>query len=244
MNQTSGILKNTKPASKSFALVAIIVGVIGVGIGTYSIITVSSGMMQSSESKMLPYSVDRLVSNGSPILGSPEAPVTIVEFGDYQCHNCQRFAAEVKPMIVESYVSTKMVNLIFKDFAIYGEDSIRGASAAHCANEQNRYWEMHDLLYREQKGINSGWLSVEGIRGFASTLSLDMQQFNSCIESNRYESRILQSLDDGKAAGVSTTPTFLIIKGSKTMDTIVGAQPFSIFDTALRKMFESGEGKT
>jgi len=233
----------SKSNKKSFAIIAIIVGAIGVGIGTYSIVTVGSRIDQTatqSEWILLPSTegLHPLALNGSPLLGSPSAPITMVEYGDYQCPNCQRFATQVKPLIVENYINTGKVKLVFKDFTIYGNDSVNGAIAAHCASEQNKFWEMHDLMYQNQNAINSGWLSADNIKRFASGMGLDMQQFNQCFDGKKYAQKVTENLNDGKSAGVNGTPTFIIIDSSGQIVTVSGAQPFITFKQVLDKMLE------
>jgi len=232
-----------KSNKKSFAIIAIIVGVMGIGIGAYSIATVGSRLDQTttpSESISLTSTegLHPLALNGSPLLGSLGAPITIVEYGDYQCPNCQRFATQVKPLIVENYINTGKAKLIFKDFTIYGNDSVNGAIAAHCASEQNKFWEMHDLMYQGQKAINSGWLSVDSIKKFVSGIGLDMQQFNSCFDGKKYAQKVTENFNDGKSAGVNGTPTFIIIDSRGQIVTIQGAQPFNTFKQVLDKMLE------
>lgn len=232
-----------KSNKKSFAIIAIIVGVMGIGIGAYSIATVGGRLDQTttpneSISSTNTEGLHPLALDGSPLLGSLGAPITIVEYGDYQCPNCQRFATQVKPLIVENYINTGKAKLIFKDFTIYGNDSVNGAIAAHCASDQNKFWEMHDLMYQGQKAINSGWLSVDSIKKFVSGIGLDMQQFNSCFDGKKYAQKVTENFNDGKSAGVNGTPTFIIIDSRGQIVTIQGAQPFNTFKQVLDKMLE------
>jgi protein-disulfide isomerase len=236
------LLKNSK---KSFAIVAIIVGATGIGIGAYSIASVASTLSQGqtetpTESALSSSKEEshQLISDDYPLLGSPSAPVTIVEYGDYQCPNCKRFATQTKPLIVENYINNGKAKLIFKDFIVYGNDSANGALAAHCASDQDKFWEMHDHMYQNQEGINSGWLSVDNIKKFASGVDLNMQQFNSCFDSKKYAHQVAESLSEGKTLGVNGTPTFIIIDSNGEMMTVKGAQPFSIFKQVLDSLLE------
>lgn len=224
---------------KSFAIIAILVGAVGVGLGIYTITLAGSELIQpgsSTESNPDQQRFESLLEDGSPILGSSNAPLTIIEFGDYQCSNCYRFNTQVKPMIMENYIDAGKVNLVFKDFTIYGRDSVNGAIATYCADEQNRYWEMHDYIYQNQRAVRSGWLSTENIRGFASDLGLDMQQFNTCYDEQRYDDRVMNNFEDGKSLGVTGTPTFLVFDNSGESETIRGAQPYSVFEQVLDRM--------
>ena len=88
---------------------------------------------------------------GSPILGSDSAPITIIEFGDYQCHQCYNWFHNTKDSVVENYIETGKANLVFVDLAFLGRDSPKAAAATYCAEEQGKYWEFHDLLYTSQE---------------------------------------------------------------------------------------------
>ena len=92
-------------------------------------------------------SIDTFIQNGSPVLGNAEAAITLVEFGDYQCHFCNVFYHNTGHEILENYVMIGKVNVIFKDYTIIGQDSINAAHAAHCAGEQGKFWQYHDVLY-------------------------------------------------------------------------------------------------
>ncbi|RNJ80718.1 MAG: DsbA family protein [Nitrosopumilus sp. B06] len=174
---------------------------------------------------------------GSPILGSPDAPVTIVEFGDYQCHQCYNWFHNTKPAITRDYIDTGKVNLIFVDLAILGNDSRIAAQASHCANDQEKYWEYHDHLYNSQlPTIDGGWASKDNLIGFASDLGLDVDLFKSCLESNKYSGRVLTNTNEGKSNGVAGTPGFFIVNSEETSDLISGAQPFIVFKHILDDM--------
>lgn len=232
-----------KSSKKGFAILAIIVGASGIGIGAYSIATVASTLGQADiPTESLSSNTQEshhLVLGGFPSLGAQDASVTIVEYGDYQCHNCQRFAVQTKPLIIENYINNGKAKLIFKDFAVYGSDSENGALAAHCAGDQGKFWEMHDLMYQKQKGINSGWLSIDNIRKLASEIDLDMQEFNSCFDGKKYVENVAEGLNEGKTIGVNGTPTFIIIDRNGEMMTLRGALDFGTFKQVLDTVLEN-----
>ena len=87
-------------------------------------------------------------SMSSPVLGSPDAPVTIIEFGDYQCPSCKKWFLDSKPQIISNLIDTGKANLIFIDIALLGKDSLPASAATYCAEEQGQYWNYHDLLYQ------------------------------------------------------------------------------------------------
>ena len=103
-------------------------------------------------------------ANASPFLGDPDAPITLVEFGDYQCFFCNKFFHETEGILLQNYVETGKVKVIFKDFTIIGPDSINAAHGAHCANDQGLFWEYHDILYSNWTGENNGWADRKSTR--------------------------------------------------------------------------------
>ncbi len=115
------------------------------------------------------------MGNGSPILGGANAPVTLVEFGDYQCHFCNVFFHSTEDEILTNYVETGKVKMIFKDYNIIGSDSVNTSYGAHCANEQGLFWEYHDILYTNWTGENNGWASSENLLKFAEKIGLDVE---------------------------------------------------------------------
>ena len=120
---------------------------------------------------------------GSPILGDPSAPITIVEFGDYQCHQCYNWFHNTKPAIMEDYIETGKANLVFVDMAFLGRDSPKAAQASYCAEEQGMYWEYHDMLYTLQEDkIDGGWANSERLKAISLDLGLDATLFESCLD--------------------------------------------------------------
>ena len=173
---------------------------------------------------------------GSPILGDPSAPITIVEFGDYQCHQCYNWFHNTKPAIIEDYIETGKANLVFVDLAFLGRDSPIAAQASYCAEDQEMYWEYHDTLYNFQDSkIDGGWANSERLKAFASSLELDMDLFNSCLDSEKYSKRVQYNNQQARDNGVRGTPGFFIV-GPDGQEQLGGAQPFSVFKQVLDKM--------
>ena len=105
---------------------------------------------------------DALIKNGSPILGSIDAPITLVEFGDYQCSFCKRHFDQTHDLIMKNYVETNKVKILFKDLiATPGKDSIHAAHAAHCAKDQGMFWKYHYMLYNNWEGESTGWITSD-----------------------------------------------------------------------------------
>ena len=174
---------------------------------------------------------------GSPILGDPLAPVTIVEFGDYQCHQCYNWFHDTKPIIMRDYIETGKVNLVFVDFAFLGRDSPKAAQATYCADDQNMYWEYHNSLYTSQESkIDNGWASSERLKAFAFNLNLDMELFNECLDSEKYSKRVQYNSQQARDNGVRGTPGFFLVDSDFNQKQIGGAQPFSVFKKILDSM--------
>jgi len=172
---------------------------------------------------------------GSPILGNPSASVTIVEFGDYQCEQCYAWYHDTKPAIVRDYIDTGKVNLVFVDLAFLGKDSIPASMATYCAEDQGMYWEYHDLLYNSQEHVDSGWANSERLKAFAFSLDLDLELFESCLDSEKYSKRVQYNIQQARDNGVRGTPGFFIV-GPDGQQKIGGAQPFSVFKQILDPM--------
>ncbi|MDH3341491.1 MAG: DsbA family protein [Nitrosopumilus sp.] len=173
---------------------------------------------------------------GSAILGDPSAPITIVEFGDYQCHQCYNWFHNTKPAITRDYIETGKANLVFVDLAFLGNDSPKAAQASYCAEDQGMYWDYHDLLYNSQEPkIDGGWANSERLKAFAFSLDLDMELFESCLDSGKYSKRVQYNIQQARDNGVRGTPGFFIV-GPDGQQQISGAQPFSVFKQILDPM--------
>lgn len=190
----------------------------------------SNPQQQSNSSNTL--SVQTLVENGSPMLGDPNAKITIVEWGDYQCTYCHLFHQNTKDQLIQEYVNTGKVNFVFRDFPLNGPDSVLAAEAAYCAGDQNKYWQYHDELYNNWGGERTGWVNQKSLDQFATNVGLDLNQFDTCMNDKKYETKVLENQQFGQEIGVDATPSFIIFN-DKTITKIVGAQPFSVFKQVL-----------
>ena len=178
-----------------------------------------------------------LIHSSSPLLGNPSAPVTIVEFGDFQCKFCDRFAKETEPKINATYIQTGKVNMVFKNFVTHGPDSITAAMAAQCTNDQGKFWNFYDILYKNQGEENSGWASADNLKKLASQIpGLNIQKFDSCLDSAKYKSFVDKDNAFAISSGFQGTPTFIIERsdGSKA-ETLLGAYPFPSFQAIIDK---------
>ncbi len=184
--------------------------------------------------------IDVFIQNGSPVLGESDAPITLVEFGDYQCHYCNVFYHNTEHKILKNYVMTGKVNVIFKDYTIIGQDSVTAAHATHCAGEQGKFWQYHNTLYDNWRGENNGWAGKENIAKFAEQVGLDMNTFNECNNDGRYAQKISLSNSDAQKLGITGTPAFYVISANnQEVQTISGAQPYEVFERIFDAMLEN-----
>lgn len=166
----------------------------------------------------------------APTLGRADAPVTIVEFSDYQCPFCQRFFATTLPALKQDYIDTGRLRYVFRDYPLdqLHPQARKAAEAAHCAGEQGKYWEMHDMLFQNQRALAAPQLAEH-----ARALGVDGAKFDECLSSGRQAARVERSLADGAAAGVQGTPGFVVGKtraGGVVEGTLIrGAQPLETF---------------
>ena len=221
---------------------------IGAGIASVVIVTVFFGMSIFVQEKELvleeaeiPNTTSQEIGlsvfteNGSPYLGDPNAPITLVEFGDYQCFFCNKFFHSTEQKLLENYVDTGKVKMIFKDFTIIGPDSKTAAHAAHCADDQDLFWEYHDMLYNNWNGENNGWASSENLLRMAQDVGLDIDKFTDCMLNEIHTQIISASNADARTLGLTGTPGFFVISPNNQVTKIPGAQPFDVF----QKIFDS-----
>jgi protein-disulfide isomerase len=177
-----------------------------------------------------------LLSGSPPTLGSTNAPVTIVEFGDYQCPTCGGWYRTQDAQLIQNLVNTGKAKLVWRDFDYYGPDSVSASEAAYAAGEQGKFWEFHDLLFQSQQTPNGGWASKQNMESYAQKLGLNMTRFNQDFNSGKYDTLINSNHSLGVQAGVSETPTFYLIGPNGKIVTIAGDQPESVFEQAVSSL--------
>ena len=175
--------------------------------------------------------------NGSPILGSESAPITIVEFGDYQCEACYAWFHNTRDTLIENYIETGKAKLIFVDLPFLGRDSPTSAQASYCAEDQGQYWEYHTMLYTFQDGHpDSGWADRDRLNSFAFSLDMNIDEFDECMDSSKYKKRVKANYDEAVKNRVQSTPTFIIISEDGKKEQFSGAQPYSVFSVTIESM--------
>ena len=224
--------KSSENPKTKFIIFGIIAAII-VGIVSYGIVSPDSFVVGNSLDKHL--SLDP--PNGSPILGSPSAPVTIVEFGDYQCPFCQKWNSQTKPAVVKNLIETGKANLIYVDLAIIGPDSIKAHAGSYCADEQGLYWKYHDYLYANQGHENDGWTNSQNLKLLVAGIDgMDTNSFAQCLDSGKYEQLVKDNKKIATDAGARSTPSFVIVGPTGDAIPISGSQPYSVFQKAVEDM--------
>ena len=167
-----------------------------------------------------PAEVQRLnieLNSNDHILGDENAPVTIVEYSDFECSFCSKFYKDTIGQIKETYVDTGIVKFVYRHFPLSGHSKAqKAAEASECAGEQGKFWEMHDLMFE------TGLLTIDDLKQHAITLSLDTTIFNDCLDSGKYEEKVNADFSLGQQHGVSGTPASFV-----NGILVSGAQPFS-----------------
>ncbi len=170
----------------------------------------------------------RLIENGSPIMGDSNAPITVLEWGDYQCTFCYKFHENTLDIINDDFIKTGKVRLVFKDFPLNGPDSLLAAEASYCAEDQEKYWKYHDELYKNWGGEKTGGITRESLDRFAVTVGLELVEFNTCLDEHKYQNRVITLHEFGKEIGIDATPSFLVFNDQKIIK-IRGNQPLEVF---------------
>tara|TARA_B100000029_G_scaffold318104_1_gene310502 strand:- start:291 stop:935 length:645 start_codon:yes stop_codon:yes gene_type:complete len=172
---------------------------------------------------------------GSTILGNPNAKISIVEFGDYQCTFCYKFHKDTMKMIVEQYVVDGEVNFVYKDFPLNGPSSMMASEASYCAQEQGKFWQYHDMVFENWEGENTGWVTRVALERFAKNVGLDMIEFNSCMDNSKYHQKVLENEEFARKINIDATPSFIIFDDTDAYR-IIGAQPFETFEQVLNEL--------
>lgn len=174
--------------------------------------------------------------SGEPVRGDKNAKIVVIEFSDYQCPFCARFARDTAPLLDKEYVQTGKIKYIFRDLPLTSihPNAFKAAEAAACAGEQNKFWEMHDRLYE-----NSQKLALSDLPSHAESLGLDKTQFEQCLSTDKYAAKIREDIAEATRVGVTGTPAFFVaVIDSKTsklkfVQLMKGAQPFTSFKAYL-----------
>ena len=169
-------------------------------------------------------------ADDDPVKGLKDAPVTIIEFSDFECSFCARYYLQTLPQIDENYIQSGKAKLIFRDYPLgFHPYAKKAAEASECAHEQGKYWEYHNKLFENQEALD-----IESLKQYAIDLGLDITVFNECLDSGIMSSEVDMDFQDGVGYGISGTPSFFI-NGIK----VVGAQPYEVFEQIIEQELDT-----
>ena len=212
------------------------IAVAGAAVALISIVTIYASSYMSDFDDI---NTQRNVNQNFEViaLGSETATVTIIEVGDYQCEMCKLWFEKTRPQIIENYVDTGKVNLIFIDMPFLGRDSVHAAAATYCADDQDEYWDYHVKLYQLQQHVDDGCANIDRLHASAFSLDMDMAEFDRCMNSNKPYDRVDFQKQKAKTDfGANSTPTFMIFNVDGNSKKIIGAHPYSTFEEILNSM--------
>ena len=179
----------------------------------------------------------KISADNDPIIGNPDAKISIIEFSDFQCPFCARFHIQTLPLIIEEYIEDGKVKLVFRDFPIQNihPNALPASVAAECANEQGKFKEMHDILFENQNQWNKQETAdaISLFNQYATEMNLDQEIFDSCLSNGKYIEEIKNDLEDGRDYGISGTPGFFIGNDQIGYVELKGAQPFESFKKVI-----------
>jgi len=177
--------------------------------------------------------------------GDPKARVQIVEFSDFQCPYCKQFYTGTEPALEEYFVKTGKILFTYRSAGNWVSRNIGGvdtesqdsALAAYCAGDQNKFWEMHDALFANNRDVEAqGSFSAKRLTAIAESIKLDITAYQSCYDSGKYKDQVQKDFDDATAAKITGTPYFVMtykVKGETKTETIEGAQPITVFQQKI-----------
>ena len=177
----------------------------------------------------------RVATLGNPILGDLKAPITLVEFTDYQCPFCRKFYLQAYKELKKQYVDTGKLRFVLRDLPLAKYQYAKPAAiASHCAGEQNKFWEMHDALFEGR-----GKLNPDDVLRYASSIGLQEDPFKACMTSGKFNNDIKQDVQDARSAGIRGTPAFVIGKTTEDMVSgtlIAGTNPLAALKQEIDKL--------
>lgn len=215
-------------AAGSAAAIAIVVAVLAAG-------GVLGGRSRTTAAGDLSPALANRLAGEARALGSAAAPVTVLEFADFQCPYCRAFWAVPLQQLKREFVDSGLARLAFRHAIVVGPESVLAAEAAECAADQGRFFEYHDVLFDAQGPENAGYLTPARLSGFAGRIGLDIQTFEKCLSERRHRDRVNRASDEGGDAGINSTPS-LFVNGRRI------ANPFDYAALRAAVLAASGRG--
>jgi protein-disulfide isomerase len=164
-----------------------------------------------------------------PAKGKSDAPVTVIQFADFRCPFCERFFTDAEQSMIKDYVATGKVKYYFRNFAFLGPESTLAAEASECANDQGKFWDFHEWMFRNQAPeSDTAYYSQDNLIKYGVGIGLNKAKFTQCLTSHKFASAVAQDLSEGQTAGVNGTPTTFVDGVA-----MVGAQPYASLKQAI-----------
>ena len=182
-------------------------------------------------------------------MGDPNAPIQMVEYGDYQCPYCERFHTETEPLLIDYFIEPGDVHFTYRSAGNWVSSNTAGntesqdaALAAYCAADQDKFWDMHDALFANNRDVeNEGAFSSSRLLAIAESIGLDKATYQDCYDSGKYADQVEQDLDDATASGIQGTPFFVLtyqVNGETQTEYIGGAQPIDVFQQTIETILQ------
>ena len=216
--------------AKSYGLLLGVIALVVVAVSAFAILVPESRGVTAQSQSSQPVSMNPDEVSLDKSVGPADAPVVVVEYADFQCPYCKQFADSTERQVKENYVDAGQVRFVFRHLAFIGSESLWAAQAAECANEQDRFWDYHDKLFAEQGGENVGAFSQDNLKRFAAELGLDTLQFNECLDSNEYQTKVEQEVAQAQRLGIRSTPS-VFVNGQL----IENASNYQVLQTAIER---------
>ena len=201
---------------------------------------------QTTQEQFGPQIIRNISLDDDPMKGNPDAPITIIEFSDFQCPFCAKFHETTLPQLEKNYISTGKVNFVYRDFPIQSihPNAIPAALASECADDQGKFWEMHDMIFKNQRSWQGLSIeqSINTFTEYASEIALNFDEFDSCMSSVKHLEEIRNDLNDGREYGVTGTPGFFVGNEEIGFTKLIGAQPFSSFQRVIDGQLDRLDG--
>jgi len=199
----------------------------------------NSQAKQTTQEQFGPQIIRNISIDDDPMKGNPNASITIVEFSDFQCPFCAKFHQSTLAQIEQDYISTGKVNFVYRDFPIQSihPNAVTAALASECADDQGKFWEMHDMIFKNQRN----WQGLQTVQSanlfkeYAIEIGLNIDEFDSCMTSGKHLEEIQNDYNDGRAYGVTGTPGFFVGNEDIGFTKLIGAQPFSAFQRVIEQ---------
>ena len=220
-------------------------GLIVVGVAILVFLFISQQAKSSSVGNIVPVAAVARPNADRNSAGNATAPIQIVEYSDFQCPFCKRFYTETEAALEENFVRTGKIYFTYRSAGNWVSQNIGGintesqdaALAAYCAADQNKFWEMHDALFSNNRDLeNQGSFSDKRLTAIAESVKLDMTAYQDCYDKGKYKDQVQQDFDDATAAGISGTPFFVMtykVNGETKTEKIEGAQPITEFQKKI-----------